>query len=129
MMPTGAARALLARRGHLPADEEKAAAPRGKGATALVLARPVRGCRGGERAVLGAGLEDPEGRIYGGVVPCIFVVRVRQVVTVWRPIRGRLAVLFRPRLKRPALNTRMARRRGSRARTRAPTASATPSAG
>src|SRR5829696_7733430 len=72
--------------GTYPQTRKSRRAP-GKGATALVLARPVRGCRGGERAVLGAGLEDPEGRIYGGVVPCIFVVRVRQVVTVWRPIR------------------------------------------
>jgi hypothetical protein len=37
---------------------------------------------GGERAVLGADLEDPEGRIVGGVVRSIFVNREREVVTV-----------------------------------------------
>src|SRR5215216_7287663 len=89
-VPTGAARALLPRGGHLP-RRGKGRRARGKSATALVLARLARGCRGGERAVLGAGLEDPEGRIYGGVVRSIFVNPGAQVVTVWRPIHGRLA--------------------------------------
>jgi hypothetical protein len=66
---------------HLPRKEERP--PRsGEERDGLVVARLARGCRGGERAVLGAGLEDPEGRIFGGVVDSIFDNRGAEVVTV-----------------------------------------------